>query len=51
MNKIKQQEAAKQRITIGEYLDLMKQEQQRNKEFKKYIEIVKEIVKQVIEKL
>ena len=51
MNKIKQQEAAKQRITIGEYLDLIKQEQQRNKEFKKYIEIVKEIVKQVIEKL
>ncbi len=51
INKIKQQEANKQRITVGEYLDLIKQEQQRNNEFNTYIKIVKEIVKQVIEEL
>ena len=48
INRIKQQKAAKQRITVSKYLDLVKQEQQRINEFKRYVEMIKEVVRQAV---
>jgi len=49
INRIKQQLAAKRKITISDYGDLARKEQERNSEFKAYTKILKRVVAQAIE--